>query len=1314
MMHDYPTPFVRLSGYVPVPAALRVLPEHLARQFLVVPLKFERETLVVASAGELDAATQHALATAVRRPVRVVRATYSDLRRALERFYHGAVSRVPTPTLEQALIHLGYLTEETLQHARALPTNLSLVQTCLQAKWLSEEDVVEALGWQFNLPSLRLHGLTPQTYLTPLIPLHIARAQKIVPLWWIHNTLIAGTASPQDVEVRLAEQFDFPLWLVVCPPTKWNHLYEHAYLHGRGSASADESVVIEKLLQRGVLTVEMWRTAQAIAQQTQQSLSEVLLSRGIVTSQQWLDARAYVLGVRAGYVPLRCNGGSTLPSDLIPASIARACAIVPLEHDARRDVLLVGTNQPDAEVLHLVEALTHQRVEARLLDENEVQARLRALYGDACPTLPLAPTLGDLLVGLGIVTPAQWQQAEASPERLMTLGYLDEYTLTIILALQTGLPATRLSRARFDAALVTRIPPDLAQQHTLLPWLINDGVVWTVVADPFDTRGLQAVEAALGLPAQPILAPRATIRAVIERFFGGQKILRPDARHLDESTRRLVEAMIPRGILTNTSAANALQLIEQGVAVDQAIVQVSERSPHEITRALADYVGIAWVDLQLREETTHAFDPLGQPITRRSVREPVDESVARLVDLDTARRLGALPIARADGTLVVAFANPLFESARREIEQTSGMPVRPVLAARADLEDAIQRVLGCQNIGTRLLRAGLISRAQLNEALDLAKRTGVRLGRALVTRGDITQDQLAQFLAEQAQLPFFDLRSVTLDPATARLIDEATERALGILPLAADENQVMLAMVDPLNEEAVRVAARLTQRAIRPVLVSEQDLENALERIYGAEYLGRSVTELLSRAPQDSAYWVLSRGQKIAFVLVALFSALWLIADWRGYIILLNALSTTFYLGFSAYKFYLAYRAMTHELEVPVSDEEVAALDDRELPIYTILVPVYKEADVLPDLLEAINKLDYPATKLDVKVLMEADDTETIQAFEALKMPAHFQGIVVPVASPRTKPKACNYGLIHARGEYVVIYDAEDLPDPDQLKRVLVAFRKSPPNVVCIQSKLNYYNRHQNLLTAWFTVEYSMWFDLFLPGLDASGAPIPLGGTSNHFKRSALIEAGAWDPYNVTEDADLGVRIFKRGYRTAIVDTTTYEEANSEIYNWIRQRSRWIKGYIQTWLVHMRHPLKLYRELGFTAFWSFQFVVGGTFFAALLNPMYWFLTTLWFLTHWELIQVVFPGIVFYSGAACLYLGNFAFTYLNVAGAMRRGYYDMVKYALLSPLYWGLMSVGAWKGFWQLVTKPYFWEKTKHGLFQGEPTTERADRWRDLV
>ena len=467
--------------------------------------------------------------------------------------------------------------------------------------------------------------------------------------------------------------------------------------------------------------------------------------------------------------------------------------------------------------------------------------------------------------------------------------------------------------------------------------------------------------------------------------------------------------------------------------------------------------------------------------------------------------------------------------------------------------------------------------------------------------------------------------------------------------------------------------------------------------------------ELLERAPEDSAFSVLSRGQIVLLILVLIVSGLWLWFGHRSYFIFINILSTIFYLSFSAYKFYLIYQAMNSDLEIPVSRADVAALDNRTLPVYTILVPVYQETEVLPDLIQALSNLDYPVTKLDIKILFEADDQDTLEAFKACNPPPQFQAITVPYALPKTKPKACNYGLIHARGDYVVIFDAEDLPDRDQLKRVLIGFSRVPDDVVCIQTKLNYYNRGQNLLTRWFTVEYSMWFDLFLPGLDASGAPIPLGGTSNHFKKSALIEAGAWDPFNVTEDADLGVRIFKRGFRTAIVDSTTYEEANSQLYNWIRQRSRWIKGYIQTWLVHMRHPIRLWNEIGPRGFFSFQFVVGGTFFAALMNPIYWALTTIWFLGRWEFVEALYPGIIFFFGSLCLYLGNFAFTYMNVAGAMRRGYYDMVKFALLSPLYWGLMSIAAWRGVFQLITKPHFWEKTVHGLTSTEPGTDLHDQ-----
>ena len=271
------------------------------------------------------------------------------------------------------------------------------------------------------------------------------------------------------------------------------------------------------------------------------------------------------------------------------------------------------------------------------------------------------------------------------------------------------------------------------------------------------------------------------------------------------------------------------------------------------------------------------------------------------------------------------------------------------------------------------------------------------------------------------------------------------------------------------------------------------------------------------------------------------------------------------------------------------------------------------------------------------------------------------------------------------------------MPEPDQLKKVLVAFANTPDNVMCIQSKLNYFNRDQNLLTKWFTTEYSTWFDLFLPGLDASGAPIPLGGTSNYFKIEQLRVAGAWDPFNVTEDADLGLRIFKMGGATAVVDTTTFEEANSELDNWIRQRSRLVKGYIQTYLVHMRHPWQLWSQLGPAGFFSFQLVIGGTFFGFLLNPVLWALTGVWFATNWAVIQQIFPGPIYYMGAVSLYVGNFAFAYMNVAGCLRRRYYTLVKWALLSPIYWMLMSIAAWKGFLQLFYRPFYWEKTVHGL-----------------
>ena len=454
---------------------------------------------------------------------------------------------------------------------------------------------------------------------------------------------------------------------------------------------------------------------------------------------------------------------------------------------------------------------------------------------------------------------------------------------------------------------------------------------------------------------------------------------------------------------------------------------------------------------------------------------------------------------------------------------------------------------------------------------------------------------------------------------------------------------------------------------------------------------------VLTERPAECAYWTLTRSQKFtaSLALVLLVVAL----AWQTLVtlIVINGALIVFYLVHSAYKFYLVWLSLDRPAAVEVTEEQLTALHGAELPSYTILVPMYREATVLPELVGALQRLDYPPDRLEILLLLEQDDQETRQACQEMALPAHFRIITLPDSVPKTKPKACNLGLEASRSDFLVIYDAEDRPEPDQLKKAVVTFAQAPDNVACVQAKLNYYNQRQNLLTKWFTAEYSVWFDLFLPGLTASGAPIPLGGTSNHFRTAILRELGGWDPFNVTEDCDLGVRLHKHGYRTLMMDSTTWEEANCRLFSWLRQRSRWVKGYLQTYLVHMRHPLQLLRQLGLASFFSFQMTVGGSVLCFLVNPLYWALTVVWFASHWPVLSALFPSFIYPLGVFCLYVGNFVFVYLAIAGCMNRGYYDLVKYAVLSPLYWLLMSIGAYKGILQMLSRPHYWEKTDHGL-----------------
>jgi len=459
------------------------------------------------------------------------------------------------------------------------------------------------------------------------------------------------------------------------------------------------------------------------------------------------------------------------------------------------------------------------------------------------------------------------------------------------------------------------------------------------------------------------------------------------------------------------------------------------------------------------------------------------------------------------------------------------------------------------------------------------------------------------------------------------------------------------------------------------------------------------VLRILDERPDECAYRTLTRAQ-VAVGLVAL-AIIIAAAVMRplGLLIVLNGALIVFYVVNSAYKFWLVYLSLERPVEIEVSPEELAACDESSLPTYTLLIPLYREADVLAGLVAGLLEMDYPAEKLDVQLLMEEDDQQTIAAAQALELPAHIRPVVVPDSQPKTKPKACNWGLYTCESDLLVIYDAEDRPERDQLKKAAIAFTRTPEDVACLQAKLNYYNQRQNLLTRWFTAEYSVWFDLFLPGLTASGAPIPLGGTSNHFKVAALKECGGWDPFNVTEDCDLGIRLHKDGWRTAMLASTTWEEANGRLFSWIRQRSRWVKGYLQTWLVHMRRPWQLLRDMGAADFFSLQMTIGGSLLAFLINPIYWAMTLVWLVTHSAAISALFPPAVYLLGSFCLFGANFVFVYMAVAGCMARGYYDLAKYALLTPVYWLMMSIGAYKAFGQIIVRPHYWEKTEHGIFE---------------
>lgn len=522
---------------------------------------------------------------------------------------------------------------------------------------------------------------------------------------------------------------------------------------------------------------------------------------------------------------------------------------------------------------------------------------------------------------------------------------------------------------------------------------------------------------------------------------------------------------------------------------------------------------------------------------------------------------------------------------------------------------------------------------------------------------------------------------------------------------------VVVACADPFAKDVV---ASICQEALgsdvvlRFVIAPLGSIRTAIAQSTYKVATSRAETSLDFARPEYSSRGKITRSFRIT-LLIAVAIAL-LILFWSpplGFLVFFTLINAAYFV-LNPLRLVVCLGALRFK-PINIQPARLSKLQDEQLPPYTILVPAKQEATVVPQLIVGLRAIDYPADKLDIKLIVEVDDHETIAAYKeqgiteqdhANSLNTIFQLVKVPTSDLSTKPRSCNYALQFARGQLTVIYDAEDKPDVLQLKKAYATMVDEKLNTLCVQAKLNFYNAKQNLLTRFFSLEYGFWYDFMLPGLQAWNIPIPLGGTSNHFITGTLRKIGTWDPYNVTEDADIGWRLSQLGYRTTMLDSYTLEEANSQLWNWITQRTRWQKGFLLTTMVHLRHPVRMWRQLGAYGFLSSATLFTTNFLLPLVNPILWVFFICWYvppLFGLAPIGFTLPDWLHTLGAINLIIGNGTFMLVHLIAAIGKRQWSQILLVPLMPLYWLLTSVASYRSVVQVITKPYTWEKTKHGL-----------------
>ena len=598
-------------------------------------------------------------------------------------------------------------------------------------------------------------------------------------------------------------------------------------------------------------------------------------------------------------------------------------------------------------------------------------------------------------------------------------------------------------------------------------------------------------------------------------------------------------------------------------------------------------------------------------------------------------------------------------------------------------------------LGDILVANAVISRQQLEYH---APRVEGRLGAGLRAKSLVAARPLAEALARQQQLPFVNLAQAYFTPdlfIPRNLPHYVRYQYLPFQRLSDGRLQIVTPDPSPALKTTLE---NFYQTPIEMLVVSGRDFTSTLGKQAAATLTRRATLGLRRGYKSLVADRVLVQSQIQGLIFLLGFIAVALVlapADtWRALMITANL----FYFATLAFKLQLLVNGCIERRDIQQDaidiEDMILQTPDEQWPHYTILVPMYHERySVVSRLIQHLVALDYPKEKLTIKLICEADDTATIAAIKAFRPPEIIDILTVPPSYPRTKPKACNVALQQIRSEYLVIFDAEDAPHPRQLKRAAAMFMNLPSDIACLQTPLNYYNYRENLLTRLFAIEYSALFRLTLPAMQRLELPIPLGGTSNHIRVAVLQKIGGWDAFNVTEDADLGMRLAYFGYRTRLLPSLTLEEAPITLRAWMRQRSRWIKGYIQTWLVYMRDPAELRRRLGDRAYHGFQFFIGAPTLTFLIAPVFWGAFAL-HLTG--AVSVPISKLMEHVCVATLIAGTLI-QLLFAASTVRFEKWSGMGLAIAAyPFYWMLHSAASMWALWQLAFNPHKWEKTRHG------------------